>query len=90
MFFDDALVHIAGHGARTPTVSTTLDLLLKLHVLLLQLESRILEFPVPRPQLLHPQARQGPRISLNIIVGVIHRSRPYFMDAFDMSLGCRP
>ena len=33
--FDDPLVHIAGHGARTPTVPSALDLLLKLYVLLL-------------------------------------------------------
>ena len=33
--FDDPTVHIVAHGARTPTVSTTLDLLLELHALLL-------------------------------------------------------
>jgi len=47
--FDDPPVHVAGHGARTTTVSTMLDLSLKLCVLLLELESCILELLVPRP-----------------------------------------
>jgi len=47
--FDDPPVHVTGHGARTPTVSTSLDLLLELCVLLLKLESCILELLVLRP-----------------------------------------
>ena len=47
--FDDSLVHIAGHGACTPIVSTVLNLLLELYVLLLKLELWILELLVPCP-----------------------------------------
>ena len=51
---DDPLVHVIGHGVRTPTVSVTLDLSLELHVFLLELESCFFELLVPRPQLLYP------------------------------------
>ena len=47
--FDDPLIHVEGHGARTPTVSAALDLLLELCALLLELESCILGLLVPRP-----------------------------------------
>ena len=51
---DDPLVHVAGHGACTPTIFTALDLSLELHVFLLELESCFFELLVPRPQLLYP------------------------------------
>ena len=51
---DDPPVHVAGHNARTPTVSMALDLLLELHAFLLELESCFLELLVPSLQLLHP------------------------------------
>ena len=35
---DDPPVHVAGHGARTPTVSVALDLSLELRAFLLELE----------------------------------------------------
>ena len=43
---DDPLVHIAGHGTHTPTVSVALDLSLELHAFLLKLESCFLELLV--------------------------------------------
>ena len=60
IILDDPPVHVAGHGARTPTVSVALDLLLELHVFLLELESCVLELLVPGLQLLYLQARWGP------------------------------
>ena len=44
---DDPLVHVMGHGARKPTVSVVLDLLLELRAFLLELESCFLELLVP-------------------------------------------
>ena len=44
---DDPLVHVAGYGARAPTISMALDLLFVLHAFLLELESRFLELLVP-------------------------------------------
>ena len=44
---DDPLIHITGHGARTPTVSMALDLLFELRAFLLELESCFLELLVP-------------------------------------------
>ena len=84
---DDPPVYVAGDGACTATVSAAFDLTLELRTLLLQLESRILDLLVLCPQLLHPQARQGPCISLDLVVGVIHRSSPSLVDTFDVSLG---
>ena len=49
IIFDDPLVHVAGHGVRTPTVCVALDLSLELYALLLELESCILELLVSRP-----------------------------------------
>ena len=46
---DDPPVHVAGHGARTPTVSMALDLSLELRVFLLELESCFLDLLVPCP-----------------------------------------
>ena len=43
---DDPPVHVAGHGAGAPTVSTVLDLLIKLHAFLLELEPRFLDLSV--------------------------------------------
>ena len=40
---DDPLVHVTGHGAGTPAISTVLDLLIELHAFLLELESCFLE-----------------------------------------------
>ena len=57
VILDDPPVHVAGHGARTPTVSVALDLSLELYVFLLELELCFFELLVPRPQLLYPQAR---------------------------------
>ena len=51
---DEPLVHIVGHGARTPTVSMALDLSLALRVFLLELESRFFELLVLGLHLLHP------------------------------------
>ena len=47
---DDPPVHVAGHDARTSTVSVAL----KLRAFLLELESCFFELLVPRPQLLYP------------------------------------
>ena len=54
VILDDPLVHVGGHGTRTPTVSVVLDLSLELRALLLELESCFFELMVPRPQLLYP------------------------------------
>ena len=62
IIINDPSVHIAGHGACTPTVSMVLDLSIELHAFLLELESCFLELLVSGLQLLHPQARQGPCI----------------------------
>ena len=43
----DSSVHVTSHGACTPTISVALDLLLELHVFLLELESCFLELLVP-------------------------------------------
>ena len=72
IIFDDPLVHVVGHGACTPTVSMALDLSLELHLFLLELESCFFELLVLRPQLLHPQARWGPCIPLDLIVKVVY------------------
>ena len=37
IIFDDPLVHVMGHGTRTPTVFMALDLSLELYALLLEL-----------------------------------------------------
>ena len=75
---DDPLIHVAGHGARTPTVSMALDLSLELHVFLLELESCFLELLVPG---------WGPCIPLDLIIEVIHWGSLSLVDAFDVSLG---
>ena len=62
-----------------PTISVALDLLLELRAFLLELL-------VPGLQLLHPQARWGPCIPLDLIVEVICWGSPSLMDAFDVSL----
>ena len=54
LILDDPLVHVVGHGARTPAVSMALDLSLELRVSLLELESCFLELLVLGLQLLHP------------------------------------
>ena len=51
---DDPLVHVTGHGMRTPTVFVALDLSLELRAFLLELESCFLELLVPNLQLFHP------------------------------------
>ena len=51
---DDPLVHVAGHGTSTSTVSMVLDLSLELRTFLLKLESCFLELLVLGLQLLHP------------------------------------
>ena len=51
---DDSPIHVAGHGACTPTVSVVLDLSLELHAFLLELESCFFELLVSPPQLLYP------------------------------------
>ena len=84
---DDPLVHVAGHGTCTPTIFVVLDLSLKLHEFLLELESCFFELLVPRPQLLYPQARWGPCIPLDLIVEVVCWGSPSLVDAFDVSLG---
>ena len=50
---NDPLVHVASHGAHTPTVSMALDLSLELRAFLLELESCFFELLVARPQLLY-------------------------------------
>ena len=47
IILDDPPVHVAGYGARTPTISTALDLSLELCAFLLELESCFLELLVP-------------------------------------------
>ena len=44
---DDPLVHVAGHGACTPTVSVALDFLIELRGFLLELEPCFLDLSVP-------------------------------------------
>ena len=44
---DDPLVHVTGHGARTPTISMALDLSFELYAFLLELESCFPELLVP-------------------------------------------
>ena len=51
---NDLLVHVAGHGTSTPTISVALDLSLELHVFLLELESCFFMLLVLVPQLLYP------------------------------------
>ena len=46
IIIDDPPIHVAGHGACTPTVSVVLDLSIELHAFLLELESRFLELLV--------------------------------------------
>ena len=69
---DDPPVHVTSHGTCMPTVSVALDLLLEFHAFLLELESCFLELLVPGLQLLHPQARWGPCIPLDLIIVVVH------------------
>ena len=85
IILDDSPIHVVGHGARMPTVSVALDLSLELRAFLLELESCFFEFLVPRPQLLHPQARRGLCISLDLIVEVVWWGSPSLVDAFDVS-----
>ena len=80
---DDPPVHVVGHGVRAPTVSVALDLSLELRTSLLELESCFLELLVLGLQLLHPRARWGPYIPLEVICwGSLS-----FVGAFDVSLG---
>ena len=64
LILDDLPVQVAGHGARTPTVSVALDLSLELRAFLLELESCFFELLVPRPQLLYPQVSGAPASTL--------------------------
>ena len=50
---DDPLVHVAGHGTGTPTISVALDLSLELRAFLLELELCFFELLVPCPRLLY-------------------------------------
>ena len=68
---DDPPVHVAGHGACTPTVSMALYLLVELRSFLLELESRFLELLVSGFQLLHPHARWGRCLPLGLVIVVI-------------------
>ena len=43
IILDDPLIHIAGHGARAPTVSMALHLSIEFRMFLLELESRFLD-----------------------------------------------
>ena len=52
--FDDPLVHVAGHDARTPAVSMALDLSLEFLAFLLELESCFLVLLALGLQLLYP------------------------------------
>ena len=49
VILDDPLVHITGHGTRTPTISVVLDLSLELRSFLIELESCFFELLVPHP-----------------------------------------
>jgi len=51
---DDPLVHVAGHGACTATVSVMLNLSFKIRAFLLEQESCFLELLVSGLQLLYP------------------------------------
>ena len=75
-----------GHGTCTPTISASLDLSLELCVLLLELESYILELLVSCPLLIHPHARKGPCIFLDLVIKVVWWGSPSLVDAFDVSL----
>ena len=57
VILDDPLVYIVGHGMCTPTVSMALNLSLKLHAFLLELESCFFKLLVSCPELLYPQMR---------------------------------
>ena len=84
---NDPPVHVASHGARTPTISMALDLSLELRAFLLELKSCFFELLVPHPKLLYPQARWGPYIPLDLVVEVICWGSPSLVDAFDVTLG---
>ena len=71
IILNDPPVHVADHGTRMPTISVALDLSLELRAFLLKLESCFLELLVLGLQLLHPQARWGPCIPLDLIAEVI-------------------
>ena len=86
IILDDPPVHVASHDARMPAVSMALDLLLELRVLLLELESCFLELLVSDLQLLHPQARWGSCIPLDLVVEVVGRGSLLLADSLDMSL----
>ena len=72
IILDDPLVHVAGHDARTPTVSMVLDLSLELYAFLLELEPYFLDLLVPGLQLLYPQARWSPYIPLDLIIEAVY------------------
>ena len=84
---DDPLVHVVGHGARTPAVSVALNFSLKLRAFLLELVPCFLDLLVPGLQLLYPQARWGPYILLDLVIEVVHWGSLSLVDAFDVSLG---
>jgi len=63
-----------------------LNLSLELRAFLLDLESCFLELLVLGLQLLHPQARWGPCIPLDLIAEVICWGSLSLMDAFNVSL----
>ena len=84
---NDPLVHIAGHGVHTPTVSVVLDLSLELRAFLLELESCFVKLLVLGLQLLHPPMGWGGYIPLDLVIEVVHQGSLLLTNAFDVSLG---
>ena len=85
IILDDPPVHVTSHGARSPTTSVALDLLTEFRTFLLELESCFLELLVSGLQLLHPQARWGPYVPLDLVVEVVRWGSLLLVDAFDVS-----
>ena len=71
IILDDPLV-TSRDMAHAPTVSMAFDLSIELRAFLLELESCFLKLLVPGLQLLHPQARWGLCIPLDLVVEVVH------------------
>ena len=76
---DDPPMYVMGHGTCMPTIRVVSDLALELCLLLLQLEPRVLELLLLRPQLLHAR---GPYVPLGLVVLAIQGSGFPTVDTF--------
>ena len=82
---DDPLVHVTGHGACAPTVSTAFDLPIDLHVLPNKLLSGFIYLLLSGSQLVHPYMRWGHCPPFGSTAKVAYRSSLLCGDAFDTS-----